>query len=203
MERRSFLAAAGSTVAVLAGCLDGEQTGDTSTAEHEQPTNAVTVSFEVPPQGSDRPIPERYTCVGENVSPEVAIVEVGNEADSVACTLTDAEADDALHWSVWGIAPDLPILPESVPRDPEVRLTEVEVLDEGIDRTVYQGENYRGEVGYYGPCPPEGERHRYLFTLHALAGELDLDPGASPGAFREALQGQVIGRTSVATYFER
>ncbi|WP_254536459.1 YbhB/YbcL family Raf kinase inhibitor-like protein [Halomarina litorea] len=202
MERRAFLAAAGAATASLAGCVDGEETGNNTTTTRTNPTSTVTVSFEVPPLGSNRPVPEQYACTGENVSPEVALVEIGNEAESVAVSLHDADADDALHWSVWGIGTDLPRLPESLPRDPEVRLSEV-TPNENFDATVFQGRNYRDEVGYYGPCPPEGERHTYLFTVSALDTTLDLEPGASPDAFREALEGSVVGRASVGTFFER
>lgn len=208
MERRAFLAATGTVVtAPLAGCMDGEQTGGDATGEETTtratPTNAVTITFAVPPVGSNRPIPERYTCVGENVSPEVEIVEVGDEADSLALALVDPDADDTLHWSVWGISPLLPRLPESVPREPEVRLTEVEAVGDDVDRTVVQGRNFRDEVGYYGPCPPAGERHRYLFTLYGLDRPLDLEPGAPPAVFRDALDGHVVGRTAIGTFFER
>lgn len=204
MERRAFLAAAGSAATVsLAGCTGGDENGgNTTTTTRTMPTSTVTVSVEVPPLGSDRPVPVEHTCAGENVSPEVDFVEVGAEAESVAVTLTDADANDTLHWSVWGIERGLPRLPVSLPRDPEVRLTETTPNDD-FDATVFQGRNYRDEVGYYGPCPPEGERHTYLLTVYALDTSLDLDPGAPPDAFRDALDGSVVGQASVGTFFER
>lgn len=203
MERRAFLAVAGSAAtASLAGCMDSEETGVNTTTTRTNPTSTVTVSVEIPPLGADRPVPEEHACTGENVSPEMDFVEVGTEAESVAVSLHDADANDTLHWSVWGIERGLPRLPASLPRDPEVRLSEI-TPNEDFDATVFQGRNYRDEVGYYGPCPPEGERHTYLFTVSALDTSLDLEPGASPDAFREALDGSVVGQASVGTYFER
>lgn len=209
MERRAFLAAAGSTVtATLAGCADSvEPSGTEDRPENKQytyrPANSVTISFEVTPIGADRPVPVEYTCVGQNVSPEMIILDIGSAIESLAYTLTDAEADDILHWSAWGISPDLPALPKAIPQEPVVHLSEVEAADESMDATIFQGENYRGEVGYFGPCPSDGERHRYLYTLHGLDRQLELDPGAPPEAFWNALEGSVVGRTSVTAWFER
>jgi Raf kinase inhibitor-like YbhB/YbcL family protein len=58
-----------------------------------------------------------------------------------------------------------------------------------------------GDEGYGGPCPPGGdEPHRYLFTLYALRGPLDVNEDASPDEVRSAIgeaalaRGQLTGR---------
>jgi len=202
MDRRTFLAAAGgSGLAALAGCVDGTASGN-ETGGEQPGGNAATISFAVVPLGSNRPVPAKYACTGRNVSPEVEVVEAGSPADSLALTLVDVDAGGVLHWSVWDVSPDLLSLPPSLPSEPEVRLADVAPAED-LDETVYQGENFRGEVGYYGPCPPEGERHSYLFTLYGLDEPVGLEGGASPEAFRGAIEGHVVGKTSVHAFFER
>lgn len=196
MERRAFLAAVGAATTGLSGCtIDGSAGGGTGTA-------AATVSFDIPAVDSDQPLPVKYTCDGENVSPKVTIIEVAGRIESLALVLTDPDADGFVHWTVWGIPANLPDLPESVPKDPRVRLSEV-TPQQGGEVTIRQGTNDFGEVGYGGPCPPEGERHNYHFTLHGLSSAIDVEAGADPGTVRSAVDDAAIGRTTISTFYER
>ena len=70
---------------------------------------------------------------------------------------------------LWNLPPDTVEIEEGVePRE--------ELPDLGGAR---QGENDFGDVGYRGPCPPEGDDpHEYRFTLYVLDEELDAEPGA-------------------------
>jgi Raf kinase inhibitor-like YbhB/YbcL family protein len=197
MERRAFLAAVGAT-AGLAGCtIEGTAGGGTGTA-------AATVSFDVQGVESDHPLTVKYTCDGENVSPKVILTEVAGRIESLAVTLTDPDADGFVHWTVWAIPPNLPDVPESLPRDPEVRLSEVTPMGGESDAaTLRQGTNGFGDVGYRGPCPPEGERHNYHITLFGLSEAIDVEGGAEPAAVQSAIDDATIGRATVTTHYER
>ena len=35
------------------------------------------------------------------------------------------------------------------------------------------GKNHTGTYGYYGPCNPHNNNHRYLFTIYALNNYMD------------------------------
>ncbi len=127
-------------------------------------------------QGS---IPTQYTCDGENASPPLRISGVPDDAEALALVVDDPDAPRDVpftHWLVWNLPPDATELPEGVPT--------TETLDDlGGAR---QGTNGAGEVGYTGPCPPEGT-HTYRFRLYALDSSLDLEAGAERQAVVRAV----------------
>lgn len=106
-------------------------------------------------------IPTRFTCDGENEPPDLEWEPV--DADEYAITLTDPDAPGAtfVHWVVW---------------DVDGAAHSLQTTD-----TFAEGTNDFDEVGYGGPCPPEGDDpHRYVFTVYALAYE-NGDPTESLG----------------------
>ena len=54
-----------------------------------------------------------------------------------------------------------------------------------------------GKAGYYGPCPPPGPAHHYIFTLYAL--DLVRLPGSEPtGPTLEArVRGHILARATL------
>ena len=56
-------------------------------------------------------------------------------------------------------------------------------------RWKWQGRNDGGSIGYTGPCPPPGPRHRYVFTVYAFDRMLSLPRGSSPSRVIEVLIG--------------
>lgn len=117
------------------------------------------------------PIPEKYTCEGEDVSPELTIADVPDDAAALAVVVDDpdAPAGTFTHWLLWNVPAETVEIPEAIDRTEEV--TELDAAS--------QGENDFGEVGYRGPCPPEGDSpHEYRFTLYVLDDELDVEAGS-------------------------
>jgi hypothetical protein len=55
-----------------------------------------------------------------------------------------------------------------------------------------QGINGYGTLGYSGPCPAEGESHRYQFRVYGLDSVLSLEGGASRPALIDAMKGHVV-----------
>jgi Raf kinase inhibitor-like YbhB/YbcL family protein len=115
-------------------------------------------------------IPDKYTCEGEDRSPELTIADVPDDAAALAVVVDDpdAPAGTFTHWLLWNVPADTVEIEEGVSRTEEVPS-----LDGAL-----QGENDFGDVGYRGPCPPEGDDpHEYRFTLYVLDEELDADSG--------------------------
>jgi Raf kinase inhibitor-like YbhB/YbcL family protein len=130
-----------------------------------------------------KPIPRKYTCDGENVSPPFRWEEPPPEAKSFVLILHDPDAprqDGFTHWVLYNVPSTLGEIPENVPKGRE------RVHGQGV-----QGKNDAGALGYTGPCPPSGS-HRYFARLYALRKELSLAPGATAREVQEAMQGLII-----------
>ncbi|MDQ1422633.1 MAG: hypothetical protein QOD72_131, partial [Acidimicrobiaceae bacterium] len=139
------------TATTAAASVDGTGTindagdGDGSTAG-DIANDAVLLA----PWVAGDPIPDMYTCKGANQAP--SLVWRGLQAGAVeeAIVMTDADANNFVHWLVVGIPPTLTNLdPANVPEGAIV------------------GQNSGGTSGYQGPCSPNG-RHTYFITLYSL-----------------------------------
>jgi len=134
-------------------------------------------------------IPSKYTCDGENISPELNIENVPAEAKSLVLIMEDPDVptfvrEDGMwdHWVVFNISPDIKIIPEG--QEPE-----------GV-----QGMTTANKLGYGGPCPPDA-KHRYFFMLYALDTVLDEQEGAIKEAIRMRMKHHIIAKAElVGTY---
>jgi Raf kinase inhibitor-like YbhB/YbcL family protein len=146
-----------------------------------------TMRVSSPAFSDGEPIPERFTCAGDDVSPALEWSGVPKKAVSLALLVEDLDASvrPATHWTAWGIDPAA-----AGPGEGE--------------RAPVEGRNDYGDTGYRGPCPPvRGDAHRYVFRLHALDAELDLEPGKSRRSFDAALEGHVLAEAELAGTFKR
>ena len=126
-------------------------------------------------------IPSKYSyCDDNNVSPEIIIEGVPQNAKSVVLIVYDPDAPKGVfyHWIVYGLKGDRIYLPENASRT----------------QGLLQGVNSYGFVGYGGPCPPPGDKpHRYVFL--ALATDIDTSgwsSGLRPEEVLSRLNGHVI-----------
>jgi Raf kinase inhibitor-like YbhB/YbcL family protein len=120
-------------------------------------------------------IPEEYTCLGANINPELAFIDVPLHAKSLALIMDDPDAPNGTftHWIVYNIPPDVKIIPENT-------------APPGV-----QGKNGAGENKYMGPCPPKGE-HRYYFKLYALDLMLPADSISTKEELQSAMSGHIL-----------
>ena len=132
-------------------------------------------------------------CVGENISPPLAWLNVPDGTKSFALVLVDSEGRapaGVTHMVVYGIPPDVKGFAEGELSKPSEKFV-------GGKSTMNQGV-------YFGPgTPPNTDWHHYTFTLIAT----DLDPKAlEPGMTREelatALQNHVKGSAGLVTRFK-
>jgi len=111
-------------------------------------------------------IPKKYSCDGENVSPQLKWSGAPANTKSFALIMDDPDAPGGTftHW----VAFDIPA-------------TQTEIA-EGAKSVGKGGKNGRGQTGYTGPCPPS-DTHRYFFTLYRICGFLQypLDIAPFPG----------------------
>jgi Raf kinase inhibitor-like YbhB/YbcL family protein len=138
------------------------------------------------------PIPRRYTCDGEDVSPPLAWsgVPPGTKSLALVCDDPDAPLGTWTHWVLYGLPPEADHLPGHLPTHG--------LLEDGTR----QGLNDFGNVGYGGPCPPRGT-HRYVFALYALDAEPPRAPGATVTALRTAVEGHVLASARLTGTYGR
>ena len=134
------------------------------------------------------PIPGKYTCDAENISPELHFLDVPPAATSLTLICHDPDAPREGGWTHWGI-----INMDST----TLKLEENEKPHSGLEtKTSY------GEPGYKGPCPPSGT-HRYIFYLYALDTLLDLDHSAEKNEVEEAMNGHILETATLTGLYQR
>lgn len=129
-------------------------------------------------------IPDKYTCKGENINPELDFSEVPVDAKSLALIVDDpdAPAGDWVHWILWNIP-----------------------VTSSIAENSYAGTRGLtsfGENKYGGPCPPSGT-HRYYFKLFALDTELDLPTSSGKFELLEAMSGHTLAQAELMGTFSK
>lgn len=159
------------------------------------PTPSGAFSLSSPSFEGGGPIPQTFTCDGQNVSPALDIADPPSATEAFALVVDDPDAprsDPFVHWVLWNVPGDARRIPANVSQ------TETVAELDGAR----QGTNDAGSVGYTGPCPPTGDSpHRYRFVLYALDAALAVDTGAT----REDLSGPLAehrldATTLVGTY---
>lgn len=133
-------------------------------------------------------------CGGDNVSPELQFSHAPAGTKSYAVTIYDPDGALGLgivHWVLYGIPAATASLPRGIGAQGPAGST--------------PGTNRTGGTGYYGPCPPVGDKpHHYIFQAYAL----DLEPGAlkpalTRDALIEAMRGHVLAASSVMLRYAR
>jgi hypothetical protein len=175
------------TVAVVSAVIAATTSGCDSGGERADPptggASVITVTSSA--FGEGQPIPEKYSCDGDEVSPPLAWSGVPNEAAALALVVDDPDAPGGtyVHWVVANI-------------DPSAR----SVGEGAVPAGGVQVANSAGNASYAGPCPPSGT-HRYRFTVHALDRSVDIGDGESlDDAFTAVDDASVAQGTLTGTY---
>ena len=138
-------------------------------------------------------VPKRFTCQGENISPELSWEGAPKETRFFVLILHDPDAprrNGFTHWLLYDIPAAIDRVRENVPRH------------EQLADAALQGRNDSGEIGYTGPCPPTG-RHRYFLRLYALREKLGLPAGATADEVQIALDGKVIEQCELMASYQK
>ncbi len=129
-------------------------------------------------------MPEKYSCDGIGVSPELNIKDIPAGAKSLALILDDPDAPSGtfVHWVAYDLSP--------VPK-----------IAEGA-KPGKSGKNSANRSGYYGPCPPNGTHH-YIFHLYALDQVLNLPEGLSKKQLLDAMKGHILETAELVGLYSR
>ncbi len=156
----------------------------------------MTLTLTSPAFEDQGEIPERYTCDGKDISPELRWRGVPENAKSLVLIVDDPDAPDPaapkmtwIHWLLYNLPADSQGLPQAV-------------KDSELPAGTLPGENSWHRTGYGGPCPPIG-RHRYFFKLYALDTVLpDLKTPEKDELLR-AMQGHIVAETRLMGTYQR
>ena len=132
-------------------------------------------------------IPEQYTGYGADISPEIHLFNVNEQAKSIAIIMDDMGHPIPAynHWVIWNI-PVVRVIPSNIPRG-EV----VESLSGAI-----QGRGW-GKHRYRGPKPPFNWSHRYQFNVFVLDCMLDLPAKSRKRDLIQAMDGHILQQTAI------
>ena len=131
------------------------------------------------------PIPAKYTCEGQDISPPLAWSGVPPNTKSIALIVDDPDAPDPakpqrvyVHWVLYNIPSSASALQENASKG-------------GLPKGAVQGKNDWGKAEFGGPCPPIG-RHRYFHKLYALDTELTGLSSPTKADVERAMRGHIL-----------
>jgi Raf kinase inhibitor-like YbhB/YbcL family protein len=164
---------------------------NTTTSKEEKTVN-ILITSDAFLEGEA--IPTKYTCDGDDLSPDLRWSDIPPNTKSLAliCEDPDAPSGTFTHWVLFDLPPTVTELPEGV--------STAERLANGA----VQGQNDFKRIGYGGPCPPPNDNeHRYYFRIYALDTELQLRSGARREDVAPAMLGHVLATGHLMGTYKR
>lgn len=149
---------------------------------------AVELDFSVGDILDGGTVPVQFTCDGDNLAPEVTIEAIPDGVLTLAMIVDDPDAptaDPFVHWVVYNNPGNSAGFTDG-------------------DTAPTYGINDTGGIGWFGPCPPEGDPpHGYVFVLYGLDRELNLDAELDGREVFSAIEGAIVAQSSIAASYER
>lgn len=207
MFKKRFLVLTATAMVAALGCHSGSES-PTDLASligvplETGPSGEAPVKIELQSEAiaEDGSIGLRYTCDGRNISPPLSWSGVPEGTAALVLLIDDPDPPQGTfsHWVVLNLPPDLDRLEADIPYGDQITSLEGK---EGIQAS--QGVNGFHNLGYDGPCPPEGVLHRYVIHLYAIDEPLELTGPATRERVLEAIQGHVLGKGRLTGSFIR
>lgn len=182
IRRRPLCVLLVASVVVIAGCSGRRDRTAPPVAPLQLTSEAFIAGGALPPQ---------FSCEGLDVSPPLGWDNPHRQAiESYTIILDDADAPSGVftHWILFNISPSLAAVPGGFSR--ELTLPRLGAT---------HGRNDFGKIGYSGPCPPNGQTHRYVFHLFALDTRIPLGPGVSRAAVDGAMRGHILASGTLSS----
>jgi Raf kinase inhibitor-like YbhB/YbcL family protein len=155
--------------------------------------NLVLVS---PVFGNLEPLPARFTCDGEGLSPALSWHNLPDHTQSLALLVDDPDAPDPaapkmtwVHWVLYDIPPSTNKLEQGISAN-------------RLPAGTLGGQNSWKQPGYGAPCPPIG-RHRYFFKLYALDVVLPNLHDPTERALMGTMTGHILGKVELIGTYQR
>ena len=178
-------------VPICYGQTPAEKQNPLATSNTAKGVQLMQFTLSSPAFAPGQPIPRKYSCDGQDISPPLNWGEPPQNTRSLALIADDPDAPGGtfVHWVLYNVPSNSRALPEGVAKSEKL-----------ADASLH-GKNSWGRLGYGGPCPPGGT-HRYFFKLYALDSVLGLPSGASKQRLLEAMQGHIVAQVELmGTYY--
>lgn len=129
-------------------------------------------------------IPAKFTCQGDDINPEINILNIPKNAKTLVLIVDDPDAPMGLwtHWVLFNVPIISTIKENSIPGT--------------------QGFNSFKRVDFGGPCPPSGT-HRYFFKIYALDEKLNLKEGATVKEVEIAMKGHILEKAELIGLYKK
>ena len=135
-------------------------------------------------------IPEKYTCEGESISPQLTWEDYPKETKSFVLIMDDPNAVGEVwnHWIIY----DIPLHTTSI--------KEGEAEPVGTK----MGETTNHKKSYVAPCPPKGSGvHNYTFEIYALDIELLKPKDLNKSAIQKTMNGHILSEAILIGQVEK
>lgn len=154
----------------------------------------MTLRITSPAFSDGAPMPAKFTCEGQDLSPPLAWSGVPDGTESLVLIVDDPDAPDPkaprmtwVHWVLYDLPPSTTGLAEGIKTGALPPGTKV-------------GLNDWKRADFGGPCPPIG-RHRYFHKLYALDTKLSGLSKPTKADVEAAMRGHVLAEAQlVGTY---
>jgi Raf kinase inhibitor-like YbhB/YbcL family protein len=176
--------------AALFGCWITASCADNSKTPKE-PTMSIQITSAAFVDG--QPIPVKYTCEGQDMSPPLKWSNAPANTKSFALIADDPDAPAGtwVHWVLYDLPATATELAENTPKSQQ------------LPNGAKQGLNSWPHLGYGGPCPPPGRPHHYFFKIYALDQMLGLKSVATKKDLLKAMEGRVLAEGQLIGTYQR
>lgn len=154
--------------------VNNDAASDWNTLDAITTTDQLFFTLKSADFGHNEKIPSKYSC--NNASPELNWKNAPADALSFAIVMIDLDFQNGFnHMILFNIPTNISQIPaQSNPAGSTF------------------GTNDLGGTNYFGPCPPNGETHRYLFTIYALDAPVQISSTVRNDEFLAAIEDSTI-----------
>lgn len=131
-----------------------------------------------------------FGCTGKNLSPQISWSGAPQGTRSFVVTMFDPDAPTGSGWWHWALA--------NVPASVNELQEGAGNADGKLPAGTVEVRGDSGQAGYFGACPPTGQTHRYVITVHALkVDQLALPTTATPAMLGFMVLGHSLGKATL------
>lgn len=150
---------------------------------------SLAMSLTSPAFKQGEQIPQKFTCDGDNITPELKWDGVPAGTKSFVFIFDDPDSPKGLwvHWIVYNIPNTVNSFKENL---------------SVLPTRAKEGLTSSGKTHYQGACPPDRE-HRYFFKLYALDTTLSFSSSPKKEEVEAAMEGHVLAEATLMGRYKR